>query len=783
MKSFLIFLLVTVISSNAQNDWSWQNPYPQGNTITSSFFVDSLNGWIAGWGGTIMNTNDGGITWTMQNSNVRNRLLAINFVNKNIGWAVGETCPILYTEDGGLYWTEQDAGKTYSLRTIFFKNENEGFIGGSGRLLRTQNGGETWGQIDIDIGTNIIQSIFFVNNTRGWLTAGGNIYLTYDGGNTWILNALDRSIGGKIVFLNENVGWAVGKYVHQTIDGGITWTSKYIEFPFGGGQITNISFLDSTNGWICGEDGIICNTIDGGETWTQQNFEKQYDLNTISAISTHKSLAGGSYGKIFRSVNGGITWQQSKGTKDGINSLCAINDEKLWCNSSYTLKSIDGGENWILDSTNFGFYSSIFFINETIGWRGGEKLLKTIDGGNTWVEQDIPSSIITRSIFFIDEYNGWAIYDDGIMKTTDGQNWDFIPVEEDLKKIFFINKDTGWVVGTYHAKIYKTNDGGITWTRKLSGVNGWLEDVFFVNNNLGFCVGSDQIIKTVDGGESWQRIDPGTIHFLSSVYFTDENNGYVVGDRALIYSTVDGGENWVQYSVSGMPEYVTLLDVKFINQKVGWIVGKDGTILKTTNGNETNNNSILELTYPNGDEIFEPNDTLLITWISENVDNVKIHYSIDIGQSWSIVTDSTVNSGKYLWIVPQYNSDSCLIKISNLANEDIYDTSDNVFSIVLPTSIPIDISSQVPLKFIVMQNYPNPFNPSTKIKYSIPQKNHVSLKIYNALGKEIITLVNGINSAGNYEVTFDGSNIASGIYFYQIKAGDYLETKKFVLLK
>ncbi|NWF50351.1 MAG: DUF4397 domain-containing protein [Ignavibacteriaceae bacterium] len=85
--------------------------------------------------------------------------------------------------------------------------------------------------------------------------------------------------------------------------------------------------------------------------------------------------------------------------------------------------------------------------------------------------------------------------------------------------------------------------------------------------------------------------------------------------------------------------------------------------------------------------------------------------------------------------------------------------------------------------FNLSQNYPNPFNPSTRINYSIPQNSFVSLKVYDVLGNEVANLVDEQQSAGKYEVIFDGSNLASGIYLYTIKAGDFTSTKKLVLMK
>jgi len=89
----------------------------------------------------------------------------------------------------------------------------------------------------------------------------------------------------------------------------------------------------------------------------------------------------------------------------------------------------------------------------------------------------------------------------------------------------------------------------------------------------------------------------------------------------------------------------------------------------------------------------------------------------------------------------------------------------------------------MPDEYSLLQNYPNPFNPTTTIKYSIPEDALVELKIFDVLGKEVYVLKNEIQKTGSYSIVFDGSNLASGIYFYRIQAGDFIDTKKFILLK
>jgi uncharacterized delta-60 repeat protein len=161
-----------------------------------------------------------------------------------------------------------------------------------------------------------------------------------------------------------------------------------------------------------------------------------------------------------------------------------------------------------------------------------------------------------------------------------------------------------------------------------------------------------------------------------------------------------------------------------------------------------------------------------------------------------------------------YNTDGDLGWIINYTNSDFAGSSDEPFAMFVDTSgivyvtgmsaldyatikyVPIPVSVEdaprnIPNQFALEQNYPNPFNPSTKIKYTIPTvtlslskgDTYVTLKVYDVLGNEVATLVNEEKSAGSYEVTFNASQLSSGIYFYTLKAGSFIETKKLILMK
>ena len=97
--------------------------------------------------------------------------------------------------------------------------------------------------------------------------------------------------------------------------------------------------------------------------------------------------------------------------------------------------------------------------------------------------------------------------------------------------------------------------------------------------------------------------------------------------------------------------------------------------------------------------------------------------------------------------------------------------------------VPENTESSLPMTFFLRQNYPNPFNPVTTIKYALPRDCYVSLEVYNSLGQKVATLVDGEQKAGYKSVRWDAGSLSSGIYFYRIQAGDFMQTRKMIMLK
>ena len=130
------------------------------------------------------------------------------------------------------------------------------------------------------------------------------------------------------------------------------------------------------------------------------------------------------------------------------------------------------------------------------------------------------------------------------------------------------------------------------------------------------------------------------------------------------------------------------------------------------------------------------------------------------------------------------------IKIECLTDETLFDISDTDF-ILMDTTLTVENgnpTSLIPIDYTLFQNYPNPFNPVTTIRYDLPEQSQVTLMIYDILGREIRRLINSSQDAGHKSVIWDGTdefgrNVGTGIYLYRIKAGDFSQTKKMLLLQ
>ena len=177
------------------------------------------------------------------------------------------------------------------------------------------------------------------------------------------------------------------------------------------------------------------------------------------------------------------------------------------------------------------------------------------------------------------------------------------------------------------------------------------------------------------------------------------------------------------------------------------------------------------------DTTFTENIVIDTSFVSGSIPGIQGNISpLLTGISDSSISITTTN-------IPVDKSIKVIIDLFNLIHHsDFLERVLIHFGLEEPTNI-IDDNADQPNTFYLHQNYPNPFNPSTNIQYALSSRQFVSLKIYDVLGNEIATLVNEDKHAASYEVDFDASGLPSGIYFYRIQAGDFIESKTMILLQ
>jgi hypothetical protein len=254
---------------------------------------------------------------------------------------------------------------------------------------------------------------------------------------------------------------------------------------------------------------------------------------------------------------------------------------------------------------------------------------------------------------------------------------------------------------------------------------GWNNSMSIVGNNIWFGTNNTKVYRSTNFGAtgSWSAgVTTGNVSTYG-VWFTNATNGMCVG--TIAQKTTDGGATWTAAGTPGGSGNMTS-------------VGGSGNLFWLTRGN-------------------------------------NIYGTTDFGTTW---TGAGYPSGtQALWATNiATGTNGCLIGWSAGATG----------TIVKLTGIPVAVNNnnnEIPQVYMLNQNYPNPFNPNTTISFAIPKAGNVELKIYDVVGREVSVVVNEFRQAGNYSVNFDASNLASGVYVYSIKSGDFIDSKKMVLIK
>jgi photosystem II stability/assembly factor-like uncharacterized protein len=572
-----------------------------GGTLMASSFISTSTGWAVGDGGKILNTTDGGATWSVQNAGTSSDLKDVSFVSATQGWAVGSNGEIIATSDGGRTWRHQQA-------------------------TATDNNGQP-----APVSVNLY-GLKFVSATRGIAVGDAQtILVTTNGGSTWT-----RAFGGSaagalfdVTFANATSGWAVGAYstVLHTTDGGMTWTAQTIpssQRPSVLNQyniLNGVHFLDANTGWAVGVQGWLVTTTDGGATWTKKSSGINNDTTNFHSVFFANSSTGwaigaipGGSGQLLKTTNGGTSWTRSSPSGLELFSVTGLagNTANLWATGrgGLLLYSTNGGSTWTRPGpASTVTYNAVWFTDSAHGWVMGDKgaILRTTNGGSTWISTGGISSTM-NDVQFINANEGWAVGEAGrLLHTTDGgatwlsQDWSGLHLDPGapiptLYGIRFLDGLSGWACGS-SSTLLRTTDGGVTWEDVIPPIQSTYRKIARLDQNQGWIVGSNGvIIATSDGGESWLPVNSGTTKNLNNVDVVPGASGpsvWVVGDQGTVLHSTDG-TSWAPVDLGVT---VNLNGVDFLpDGSTGWIAGNTaqldtgenaGLLLRTSDGGVT----------------------------------------------------------------------------------------------------------------------------------------------------------------------------------------------------
>lgn len=295
--------------------------------------------------------------------------------------------------------------------------------------------------------------------------------------------------------------------------GNTSYECKWSVISWAGKKINNIFFADKLNGWVAGDSGTIRYSSDGGLTWSDQTSNTTSSLTSVFFLTPKKGLITGYNGTLLYTMNGGEKWEKLSVPNNSTSILSSVhmdNKEHYWCisNTGEVFYSNYLGREWnYMCSFNASGYTYLNFLNENVGFAAqilGNTIQKTTDGGNTWTTIKLAPQW-TYDIFFLNENFGWysecwspssTVHDTTLIySTTDGGvNWNkcaaFTGRGVILRNIKFLDENNGWLSAV--TDIHNTTDGGKTWNIKYQlADHGYIMDMFFLNNHIGWALASD----------------------------------------------------------------------------------------------------------------------------------------------------------------------------------------------------------------------------------------------------------------------------------------------------
>jgi photosystem II stability/assembly factor-like uncharacterized protein len=399
----------------------------------------------------------------------------------------------------------------------------------------------------------------------------------------------------------------------------------------------------------------------------------------------------------------------------------------------------------------------------------------------TWSEQTSGLTTQLTSISAIDANNVWVCgYSGRVLRTTNGgANWVSvnaapIPLTLNLHSIYAIDSVTALVAGSGTSSfLFRTTNGGTTWTQVFTETGGFINSVQMGNFFAGFMVGDPvggrwSLWGTTTGGATW---DSSSFYLPATGIDAGWNNSFYFDVAAGVWF---GTNNTRVYKSLTLVNWQTQVTTGQANSYAIWFnnpfIGMTGgtALLMTTNSGTSWQNTIAPLP---GTANLSGITGFGSTWLVTRQAPV-IYGSTDNGLSWN--TNYTApGAGLFRHIAKDRAVGNTFYAVRSTGN-----ISRGVFFLGITP-----VSTVIPDNYGLSQNYPNPFNPETSIKFSIPKNGFVTLSVFDALGREIKSIVNENLNAGEYKVSFDAGNLTSGTYFYKLISGNFVETKKMVLVK
>jgi len=454
------------------------------------------------------------------------------------------------------------------------------------------------------------------------------------------------------------------------------------------------------------------------------------------------------------------------------------------------------------------FFNSVNFTNANSGVISGwgidaqnpnttARAFYTTNSGVTWINASVPDS--SRAIVATEYITSQIIYAAGAMNTFNEESFNFsltktnsqingIPIDIAAKGIDFSR-----------GAFFKSTNAGMSWQQygTIPEDCYYVTSCDFINANTGMAIGSimdtnttiqTKILKTTDAGLTWFKTMNDLIERdLSSIQFINENLAFATGfefngtqEMSSILRTTNGGINWTSMT----RDTVKYTQVHFINNNTGYITGTNLTgavILKTTNQGSSWNTI-----YTRDSLILEG-----INFYGESGVGIAFGEKYYTGDNYVPSVLRTVNFGE-TWSLQTINESAPNVNVTSSSMVDKYNyyitggtfQEGRIYHTNNGGSTSVNNTLAIkPSGFSLSQNYPNPFNPATSIKFTVPAKSNVNMKIYNALGKEVAEIINEVKSQGIYEVKFNAENLPGGVYYYKLFAGDLSETKKMILIK